>query len=685
MRKKLFWLLGAMLACSTFVNAQTDKTLSLSYIAKGWGWNCKFSYDTINPSTSAGIGCTATAVTAVTAVTTNGGSSFAIAKNGLQSEVFDWEKYERIDMLVYPTKAVSFGSNVQYKGYVNNANVQATSNNAVTSTTLIANEWQIISIDLTKSIVDDATPTKTYTSLSDVTLGVNTIELGISGTTVLFIGEITAKLKSTTPPTGITLSPSTISLIPNKTLSLVSTVTPTGTVKDVNWSSDNTSSVSVNAGTITTIAEGTATIKATSTVATTVSGTSTITVVAANPADSKIFETFENKPLPKKWTATSVIARILNPTKGDGTSINATDSALQVTLKQWEAIAWANTDLNKINKITWMVYSDTAITGLSIKTGINNDVVGVVTKDIPAKTWTKMEWEVTKYATNTADDFFIQLASNGTASFLIDQVEFIAGTAIVLSSDATLKSLTTTVGTFSPAFAATTLAYSVTLPAGTIAVPTIAGVANDANAKSVVVTPATALPGSTTVVVTAEDNSTKTYTVAFTVAALSSDATLKSLTTTVGTFSPAFAATTLAYSVTLPAGTIAVPTIAGVANDANAKSVVVTPATALPGSTTVVVTAEDNSTKTYTIAFTVATSVDENKITASLYPNPTSDVINVTVNGEVELLEVVDFNGHVVKSATAQTSISVANLAPGTYFARITTTSGKVAITEFKK
>lgn len=90
---------------------------------------------------------------------------------------------------------------------------------------------------------------------------------------------------------------------------------------------------------------------------------------------------------------------------------------------------------------------------------------------------------------------------------------------------------------------------------------------------------------------------------------LSDDATLSDLTVG-GETVTGFAAATTAYNVELPFGTTAVPTVAGTANSTYAKSVVVTPAASLPGSTTVVVTAENNSTKTYTINFTVADSKD---------------------------------------------------------------------------
>jgi uncharacterized repeat protein (TIGR02543 family) len=103
------------------------------------------------------------------------------------------------------------------------------------------------------------------------------------------------------------------------------------------------------------------------------------------------------------------------------------------------------------------------------------------------------------------------------------------------ATDATLRALTSSVGTLSPTFAAGTITYSVVLPNGTTAVPTVTATATDTNATAVV-TAAAALPGATTVLVTAQDTTThQTYTITFTVAAaLSSDATLKASSTVKG-------------------------------------------------------------------------------------------------------------------------------------------------------
>jgi hypothetical protein len=64
---------------------------------------------------------------------------------------------------------------------------------------------------------------------------------------------------------------------------------------------------------------------------------------------------------------------------------------------------------------------------------------------------------------------------------------------------------------------------------------------------------------------------------------------------------PGFTPSVLNYNVVLPFGTVLVPTVTATTRDGNATKAI-TPAGALPGSTTVLVTAEDGTTtKTYTI------------------------------------------------------------------------------------
>ena len=85
----------------------------------------------------------------------------------------------------------------------------------------------------------------------------------------------------------------------------------------------------------------------------------------------------------------------------------------------------------------------------------------------------------------------------------------------------------------------------------------------------------------------------------------SDDATLSDLKVD-GVTVAGFNASTLNYNIELPYGTSVVPTVTATENDANANAVI-TPAASLPGTTNIVVTAEDNTTtKTYKVIFSVA-------------------------------------------------------------------------------
>jgi hypothetical protein len=118
-------------------------------------------------------------------------------------------------------------------------------------------------------------------------------------------------------------------------------------------------------------------------------------------------------------------------------------------------------------------------------------------------------------ASGVAQNFTNPVTYTVTAQDGVTTQNYVATVAAVPNTDATLGSLTVSNGTLSPAFYANTYTYTVTLPAGTTAIPTVSFRTNDPTATGVV-TQATALPGSATVVVTAQDGIEQlTYTVNF--------------------------------------------------------------------------------------------------------------------------------------------------------------------------
>ena len=173
--------------------------------------------------------------------------------------------------------------------------------------------------------------------------------------------------------------------------------------------------------------------------------------------------------------------------------------------------------------------------------------------------------------------------------------------------DATLKSITANseeVEKFDPA----TTAYDVELPYGTTDIPVVAATATSSKA-TVSVTQATAVTGTASILVTAEDNTTtQTYTVSFTVAeSQSDDATLASISID-GKAIADFKADSLDYTHTIAYSAEAIPVITAEANDASA-TVNVTQATVVPGTATILVTAQAGNTQTYTVAISRADAI----------------------------------------------------------------------------
>lgn len=115
----------------------------------------------------------------------------------------------------------------------------------------------------------------------------------------------------------------------------------------------------------------------------------------------------------------------------------------------------------------------------------------------------------------------------------------------------------------------------------------------------------------------------------------SSDATLSDLSVD-GTTVSDFASDKVVYDIELDEASLPAPTVTATGTDENAD-IKVTNAEGLPGTTTVLVTAEDGITgKTYTINFTVADSTvsinnlnGSNKEFVRIYPNPVSQLLNL--------------------------------------------------------
>lgn len=188
-----------------------------------------------------------------------------------------------------------------------------------------------------------------------------------------------------------------------------------------------------------------------------------------------------------------------------------------------------------------------------------------------------------------------------------------SSTPTVKSSDADLKSLSVSGYNISPAFDAATTTYTLTVPSDASNV-TIAALPSSGKASVSGVGSKTLSDGlnSVEITVTAEDGTKKTYTVNITKEAStvpttkSSDATLKSLELAGGyTVSPTFTSDKTTYSLTVPNNVTSLD-VTAIANDANAKVEVTGNTNWKTGvnPVKVTVTAEDGTTKVYTVNVT---------------------------------------------------------------------------------
>ncbi|MDR3296715.1 MAG: cadherin-like beta sandwich domain-containing protein, partial [Prevotellaceae bacterium] len=204
-------------------------------------------------------------------------------------------------------------------------------------------------------------------------------------------------------------------------------------------------------------------------------------------------------------------------------------------------------------------------------------------------------------------------------------------------------------------------------------------------------------PNAFSIAVTAEDNSYTTYPITVTREAqtqepLSSNANLASLSVTGYSITPTFSASVITYTLTVPNTTSSI-TINATAADSKAKGVTGTGAKTLSvGSNTcsIVVTAEDNSNKTYTIAVTREAASGTTAVATAqtqplqVYPNP-------VINGELiiqdeelkagDKIEVYSLSGAKLKTFVAtgaKTVIDLSALPAGGYVVRAGSRTAKV-------
>jgi len=183
------------------------------------------------------------------------------------------------------------------------------------------------------------------------------------------------------------------------------------------------------------------------------------------------------------------------------------------------------------------------------------------------------------------------------------------------------------------------------------------------------------LPFTVVINITAEDGTTKKeYKVTFKVkSSLSDDATLKSLNVE-GKSVPDFSPTKTDYTVTFDCNVKKNPVVTAEANDPNAKKDITQVEGGAPGTATVVVTAQDGTTKTYTVKinceskdYEPAKSVTIEPSSLKLYVGQTGTLTatvdpstadqNITWSSNDQKIATVDANGLVTAVAKGSTKI----------------------------
>ena len=223
-----------------------------------------------------------------------------------------------------------------------------------------------------------------------------------------------------------------------------------------------------------------------------------------------------------------------------------------------------------------------------------------------------------------------------TAQDSTTKTYIITVTRAALSGNADLGGLTISSGTLSPQFSSSDITYTASVD-NSVTQVTVTPTASDSSATITVndntVTSGigyivTGLiagePNTVTVIVTAQDSTTKTYIITVTRAALSGNADLGGLTISSGTLSPQFSSSDITYTASVD-NSVTQVTVTPTASDSSATItvndntvtsgigyIVIGLIAGEPNTVTVIVTAQDSTTKTYIITVTRAASLSGN-------------------------------------------------------------------------
>ncbi|MGC9343294.1 MAG: T9SS type A sorting domain-containing protein, partial [Bacteroidales bacterium] len=282
--------------------------------------------------------------------------------------------------------------------------------------------------------------------------------------------------------------------------------------------------------------------------------------------------------------------------------------------------------------------------------------------------------------------------------FYIDDIVL---TGSPISTDASLFDLGSSEGSIDPLFDPFVYEYSVELPIGTSATPTLTATPAEDNstvdiADAADVTSDNVEDRTSVITVTAPDGvTTQTYSVVFSVLP-NNDATLANLETDNGSLDPEFSAITFDYDVELPAGTTATPVVTAAPADDNATVDItdasdVTSENEADRTTTIVVTAEDGTTTlTYSILFTRST-VSVGEVSAGsfqVYPNPATDQLHINNGSQISGITIANVLGEIVMNRNIESEsvqLNISDLDAGYYILKIKTKDGNEITTSFMK